>query len=328
MDRNITFEQALEMTRYTGMQLLELLAQANAIREKQFGNKVDSCYLLNAKSRMCPDDCVYCSQSTRYPTSTNIYPLLPKEKIVEAAEAAAKAGANHFCIVCSDRAVESDAEINIICSAVREIKERFPKLICCASLGIIGEKTARAIKQAGISQYNHNLNTEKDFYNQICTTHSYADRLNTVRIIRKVGMELCCGCIWGMGESIEQRLKLAFALKELAPEEVPINLLYPIAGTPLESAPGIHPLEAIKFIAIYRIILPDQSEIRIAGGREINLRDIQSWIFLAGASGLVLGDYLTTKGQTQEKTKQMLADLNLILRPMDETQSWHQKTIN
>lgn len=326
MERNITFDQALEMSTYSGEKLLKLFAQAGAIREKNFGNKVDSCYLLNAKSNLCAEDCSYCSQSTRYSTTAERYPLMPKEKIVEAAQAATKAGANHFCIVCSDRAVETDKEIATICGAVKEIKDRFPKLVCCASLGLIGEKVARAIKEAGIIRYNHNLNTEEEFYKEICTTHTYEDRLKTAQVVRDSGMELCCGVIWGMGESIEQRVKLAFALRDLAPEEVPINLLHPIPGTPLEKAPGIEPMVALKFIAIYRLILPDVSEIRIAGGREKNLRDVQSWIFLAGASGLVLGDYLTTKGQSQEKTKQMLADLQLMLRPMEETQQWHNSS--
>ena len=323
--RNISFDQAMEMTTYSGVKLFNLFNQAGAIREKNFGNKIDSCYLLNAKSNLCGEDCIYCSQSTRYPTAIDTYKLMPKEKIVAAAESAANAGANHFCIVISGRGITDKEEIETICNAAREIKTRFPTLVSCASLGIIDEETACAIKEAGIVRYNHNLNTEEEFHKKVVTTHTYQDRLRTAQIVRKAGLELCCGCIWGMGETVEQRIKLAFDLRDLAPEEVPINFLYPIPGTPLENAPGIQPMEALRFLAIYRLILPDCSEIRVAGGREKNLRDLQSWIFQAGASGLVLGDYLTTKGQSQEKTKQMLADLNLMLRPMEETQQWHNQ---
>src|SRR5437016_7860861 len=187
----------------------------------------------------------------------------------------------------------------------------------CATLGTLTEAQALDLKAAGVRRINHNLETSQEFYPQIVTTHKWQERVDTVRLAQKVGLETCCGCIFGMGETVDDRVSLAFSLKELNPSVVPLNFLHPIPGTPLENAPRLKPLEILKIIAVMRLILPRQ-DLKIAGGREKNLRDLQSWIFYVGGTSALIGNYLATPGRPNREDLQMIEDLEL---------SWHEDRV-
>jgi biotin synthase len=288
--------------------ILALVALACEVRERHKGDKVDFCSLINAKSGQCPEDCKFCAQSSRYNSSAPSYTLLEPSTILQAAREAEQNGAGHFCLVTSGKRI-SEAEFASILETLQEIKKTTGLRLDC-SLGHLPKEYFIELHRIGVSRYNHNLEAAKSFFPAICSTHTYQDRWDTVRAIQEAGLETCCGGIIGMGETWEPRLELAFALKELGVECATINILNPRPGTPLAHIAPLPPWEIIKTIAIFRLILPN-GIIKLAGGRERNLRDLQSLGILAGANGLIIGGYLTTSGRSIAEDVQMIKDLDL-----------------
>lgn len=288
--------------------LEDLLYAAYRIRKCFRGEEIDFCSIINAKSGRCSEDCKFCAQSAHHHTSVNEHPLIDDDKILEGAVAAKEAGACRYGIVTSGRGIR-EAESERICAALKQIAKQVG-INRCASLGSLTPDMIRQLKEAGLTRYHHNLETSENFFPQVCSTHSYQERLDTVRLVKQAGLELCCGGIFGLGEDMDDRLDLAFTLRELGVDSVPLNFLVPISGTPLEAQPPLTPREILKIIALYRFILPDK-DIKVCGGREANLRDLQSWIYYAGANGSLLGNYLTTTGKPAAEDLQMIKDLNL-----------------
>jgi biotin synthase len=272
---NIDKKNALALSSLKGGKLYELFVSANLIRKKFRGNKVDLCSIVNAKSGACPEDCSFCAQSAHNKSDVKVYPLFDKEKIMNAAVSAKKYGVRRFCIVTSGKK-PSERELNKICSFINKLKEL--GLLPCATLGMLDVKHLKQLKDAGLNRYHHNLETSESFFSEICTTHTYRDKIKTIKAAKSLGISICSGGIFGMGESWEDRIDLAFALKEIGVDSVPINFLAPVNGTPLGSKELLDPMEALKIIAIYRLILPE-SEIRICGGRPATLRDLNSHIW-------------------------------------------------
>jgi biotin synthase len=298
---------ALNLSRLKGSELFDLFAIANRIREKYRGNKVDLCSIINAKSGACPEDCFFCAQSAHSKTNINVYPLLDKEKILEAANYAKKYGAKRFCIVTSGKN-PSDTELEKICASVSEIRDM--GFLPCATLGMLEKGQLAQLKDAGLYRYHHNLETSEAFFSEICTTHTYREKLKTIEAAKSLGLSVCSGGIFGLGETWEDRIDMAFALKEIDVESVPINFFTPVSGTPFGNMEPLSPLDALKIIALYRLILPDR-EIRICGGRLATLRELNPYIFFAGADSFLIGNYLTTQGKRPEEDLQMIKDLEL-----------------
>lgn len=290
----------------TWPEVLELASQATRIREKFSGGEVDLCALVNAKSGQCAEDCGFCAQSGHHNTGVTAYPLMDPDQIVERAEQAKAFGAKRFCIVTATRGL-SDKDLPVLCEAVRRVKEETGLVPEC-SLGFVTDHQLEQLKAAGMTRYNHNLETAESNFPNICTTHTYQDRLNTLRMLRKHGLEICSGGILGLGESRQERVRLAFALAELEVECAPINVLNARPGTPLEDQNPPDPKEVLKTIAVFRFILP-KAKLELGGGREVNLRDFQSMAFLAGANSLIIGGYLTTRGRQPAQDLQLFKDL-------------------
>ncbi len=302
----ITYEEALPLTRISGSEIMDLAVMAHQVREVYCGKKVDLCSLCNAKSGRCSEDCAFCAQSAHYRSPSPTYPLKEVTEMVAQAKEAEKRGAKRFCIITSGRDI-ADFEFDSILRALEKIeRETSLKLDC--SLGFLTLRQAKFLKEVGVSRYNHNLETAKSHFAKICTTHSFDERFNCARMIKEVGLNLCCGGIIGMGETPEQRLELAFLLRELKVDCIPINILNPRPETPLEQTPLVPPSEIIKTISIFRLINPGVI-IKLAGGRELNLRDFQALGLLAGANGLIMGGYLTTAGRDSQLDLQMVEDM-------------------
>jgi biotin synthase len=265
---------------------------------------------VNAKAGACSENCSFCAQSAAYQTDSPRYGFVDPEPVLEAAEEARRNSVTAVGLVAAWRGLQEGPMLDEVCDRIREVAQS-GKTRADASLGIIkSENVARRLKEAGLECYGHNLESSRRFFPQHCTTHTYDDRLETIRHLKSAGIKICSGGIIGMGETREDRCELAFALKELGANVVPINILNPIKGTPFEHNPPLPPLEILKTIACFRFILSRQ-EIMIAGGRTMNLRDMQSMVFAAGASALMVGNYLTTLNQPVEKDLQMLKDLGL-----------------
>ena len=309
MSAGISFQEALQLTKlHEKNEILELVDRANEVRKKYRANTVDLCSIVNAKSGRCEEDCIYCAQSAMYTTHTDVYEMKSVEAIVDHAKAAEEAGAHRFCIVTKGRSLPP-ADFEIALHATERIAQE-TSLKRCASMGLLNEERAQALKEAGLCRYNHNLETAKSYYPYICTTHTYEDRVQTITSLRRAGIETCVGGILNMGESEEQKIELAFELKEIEPDSVPINFLNPRAGTPLYGRALLAPLDAVKYIAIYRLVMP-QTIIRIAGGRVENLGDLQMLGVKAGADGLLIGNYLTTIGVDPSEDLTMLRKMGL-----------------
>ncbi len=281
------------------------------MREARFGRRVSLCVIINAKSGQCSEDCAFCSQSVRAHTGISTYPLLPRDKLVEAAQAAADAGAARFSLVTSGRGIASVKEKEGILKAVAAIREAADIKIC-ASLGIVDRAFLAELRDAGVQRFHHNLETAGSFFPEICTTHTFAERLATVEAAKAAGLSVCVGGILGLGESVAQRWELAQAIRELDPEAIPLNFLHPLPGTRLAQRPRLAPLEALKIIAAFRLSFPDKTII-ICGGRQPTLRSLAPLMFAAGANALMTGDYLTTKGRLPEDDRLMLEDVGLEL---------------
>lgn len=308
-DQSLTFEEAIFLANLDDSYIFDLIASANRLREKFKGKKISLCAILNAKSGNCSEDCIFCSQSVHHNTTIAEYPLLKSDIIVKKAEEALSLKAQKFGIVTSGKSINNKQELDEICKAIRKIKEE-GKIHRCASLGVLGTKELLQLKEAGLEEYHHNLETARSYFPNVCTTRDYEDDIETIRNAKSVGLKTCCGGIFGLGETPEHRIELAFTLKELDVNSVPLNFLYPVKGTRAAEFPPLKPFEILKTIALYRFMLPTKN-IKIAGGREHNLRDLQSLIFAAGANSTMVGNYLTTNGRNFNDDLQMIKDMGL-----------------
>ncbi len=288
--------------------VMALADSANTITRKFNGDVVDVEALINAKSGKCPEDCSFCAQSTFYDTGINKFPLLPKETIVEQAEMAKAGGATNFCLVCAYRS-PPEKDFEQICETITAIKEQVGTEVN-VSLGFMTLERARRLKELGVKRYNHNLEAAESYFSKICTTHDFADRVNTAKIVKEAGLELCCGGIIGMGETPRQRLELAFSIASLEPDEVPMNILIGREGTPFAGYNLIEPIDAIKAIAVWRFIMP-KTILKIAGGREVHLKDKDRLALKAGANGIITGGYLTTGGNAPNRDIMMIKEIGL-----------------
>ncbi|MBI3836522.1 MAG: biotin synthase BioB [Planctomycetia bacterium] len=301
----LTSEEALAVLHSPDEQLLDLLSAAYRVRRQYFGNRVQLYFLMNAKSGLCPEDCGYCSQSKVSEAEIPRYNLLNADKLLDGARMAAQRQAKTYCIVISARG-PSNREMDAITTIVPRIKSQY-NLKICACLGLLTPEQAERLKACGVDRVNHNLNTSEGFYQEICSTHTYQDRVATLKAVREAGMELCSGGIVGMGEEDADVVRMAFALRDLQVESIPVNFLNPIEGTPLAGMRRLNPRYCLKVLAMFRFANPDR-EIRIAGGRELHLGSLQS-LGLYPANSIFVGDYLTTKGQAPEADYKMIEEL-------------------
>lgn len=291
-------------------EIFELMAWANRVRIKFKGNKIHLCSIVNAKAGACSENCSFCSQSSHYQTGSPKYGFIDPEPVANAAEEANRNGVTAVGLVAAWRGLKDGPVLDEVCERIEEMKAG-GKTRPDASLGLIeSQRVADRLKQAGLECYNHNLETSRRYFPSTCTTHTYEDRLKTLDHLKRAGIKICSGGIIGMGETRADRCDLAFELKAVGAHIIPINILNPIAGTPFARKPRLSVMEILKTIACFRLIMPRQ-EIMIAGGRGVNLRDAQSLVFMAGASALLVGNYLTTLNQTVERDLQMLKDLGL-----------------
>ena len=288
---------------------LDLIMCAGKIRRKFKQNKIVTCSITNAKSGFCSEDCAFCAQSAHHDTGVETHPLLSEERLVGDALQLYANGATEFSLVTSGFML-TDEEMARIGRAAGAIKEK-TGLMLCSSLGVLTAERARQLKENGVTAYHHNLETARSFFDQICTTHDYDDDVATVQVAKAAGLKACSGGILGLGETWEQRVELAVTLRDLDVDSIPINFLNPIPGTRMGSRPLLSPLEALKCIALFRFLNP-RKDITVCGGREVTLRDQQSWIFLAGANGLLIGNYLTTQGRDCRVDMEMISDQGLV----------------
>jgi biotin synthase len=296
---------AMRILRADDDQLLAILDAAYRVRREYFGKTVQLYYLKNAKSGLCPEDCNYCSQSKISEAPIEKYAMLNAERLLDGARKAAESKARTYCIVASGRG-PSDREVDHVANVVRQIKDQYGLHICCC-LGLLKPEQALKLKAAGVDRVNHNLNTSERYHEEICTTHTFKDRLETLDICRSAGLELCAGMIVGMGEVHEDVVDVAIKLSELNVESIPINFLNSIEGTPLQAVRELDPRFCLKVLAMFRLTNP-KAELRIAGGREVNLRSMQT-MGLYPANSMFVSDYLTTPGQKAEEDFRMISDL-------------------
>jgi len=301
----LTEEEGLAILRSGDEELLDVLAAAYRVRYRWHGNRVLLSFLVNAKSGRCAEDCAYCSQSGTATSDIPKYAMLDTEELYAGAEQAALRQAGTYCIVIARRS-PTEAELDCIAEVVPRIKAAFP-LEICTSLGLLSAEQAARLKACGVDRVNHNLNTSRRFYPQICTTHTYDDRLETLRAVRAAGLEICSGGIVGMGEEDRDVVELALQLGALEVESLPINFLIPINGTGLASQPKVSPRQCLRVLALFRLANP-KSELRMGAGRELRLGSLQP-LGLYAANSLFVGDYLTTKGQPPQEDYQMIEDL-------------------
>ncbi|MEW5733269.1 MAG: biotin synthase BioB [Thermodesulfobacteriota bacterium] len=287
-----------------------LLAGADLIRARFFGRGVHLCTIINGKSGRCSEDCGFCSQSAHARTGVEVYPLMEPENLARGAGFARQAGAHRYSVVTSGRRL-SRAEVKQAADGFSRMDGR--GLHFCASLGILDDADMEVLRSAGVTRYHHNLESARSFFPNVCTTHTYDERVETIRAARRAGLSLCVGGLFGMGETDEQVLELALALKELDVDAVPVNFLVAIPGTRMEGRPAIRPLRGLKIIALLRFVLP-QKEIIICGGRVTGLGSLHPLVFWAGASGIMTGNYLTTQGRGPEEDLAMIEELGFSRR--------------
>jgi biotin synthase len=285
-----------------------LAALAHEVRLAHSGPTVEIEGILSAKTGGCPEDCSFCSQSSRYETPVKATPFLDTDEVLLAAEETARLGASEFCIVLAMRGPDERTMARIL-ELVPLVRER-TGLQVAVSAGILTEDQATRLAAGGVHRYNHNLETARSFFSHIATTHSWDERFETCRLVRAAGMQLCCGALLGMGETVEQRLELLSQLREVDPAEVPVNFLNPRPGTPLGDRPLVGALEALRWIALFRLALPGVI-LRYAGGREVTLRDLQALGMTSGINALIVGNYLTTLGRSPDEDLAMLEDLRM-----------------
>ena len=284
---------------------LPILHAAFQVRRRHFGRKVQIHLLVNAKSGLCPEDCAYCSQSSVSSAQIDKYQLIDEAALLEGARRAVDARSRRYCVVISGRG-PNEEEIEHIGSAVRRIKSTYDISVCC-SLGILDGETARRLREAGVDRLNHNLNTSERFYPEICTTHTYQDRISTLGAARGAGLELCSGVIFGQGETNEDVYEMCRAMRDLQPESIPVNFLHAIPGTPLENVPKLGAARCLRLLCLMRFFNP-RSEIRVAGGREAQLGSLQP-LALYPANSIFVAGYLTTPGQPPDEAHRMIQEM-------------------
>ena len=293
--------------------LLEQLAAAYQVRHHYWSNRVRLHFLLNAQSGLCPEDCNYCSQSKISTAEIEKYPLIAQARIVQAADRAADLKAGTFCMAISGRSPSESVFSNVL-DAFKAVKEKHDLKIC-ACLGLLDESQTQRLAEVGVDRVNHNLNTSENHHENICSTHTFRDRVATIKNVQKAGITTCSGGILGMNETDEDIIDLAYSLRELDVTSVPVNFLIPIAGTPLKDINQLNPRRCLRILNLFRFILPKQ-EIRIAGGREVHLRSLQV-MGLYPANSIFVGDYLTTTGQSEDADLAMIRDGGFVLENPD-----------
>lgn len=302
----INKEEALAILESSDDDILQLMDAAFKIRKYYYGKKVKLNMIISTKTGYCPENCGYCSQSIDSKAPIQKYTMMTKEEILQGARRAHDLNSGTYCIVASGRG-PTNRELDIVTSAVKEIKDQYKDMRVCACLGILREGQAEKLKEAGVDRYNHNLNTSKEHHSNITTSHTYDDRVSTVGKVKNAGISPCSGVIVGMKETLEDVYEMGRALKELNADSIPVNFLHAIDGTALEGTNELNPLYCLKVLALFRFMNPTK-EIRISGGREVNLRTLQP-LGLFAANSIFIGDYLTTDGQERNSDYQMLKDL-------------------
>jgi biotin synthase len=292
----------------SGIDLYELMHHANRIRQRYKGDTIKGCSIISARTGACPEDCAFCSQSARHKTHVQAHNFLPPEQVAEAARQARATGSYALGVVTSGLGPE-DRELPTFIAYL----DAMPGVEKHLDVGLMTDEQIRVLKEHGMACCGHNLETSRRFFPKICTTHTYDQRVETLKALKRQGVRICSGGIFGMGETWEDRVDLALDLRDLGAQNVPMNFLHRIPGTRLERQEPMTPTEILRTIALYRFILFDR-DIGVYGGREVNLRDLQSFIFLAGANALLLGNYLTTSGRSAETDRQMIRDLGLRLQ--------------
>jgi len=318
----ISGEEARRLIHHTsGPELEALLDRAEAVRRAVHGDDVALCGITNAKSGRCPENCGFCSQSAHFPEAeAPVYSLIGPDEIVSQARAAERAGAREFSIVCSGTRVSKESELRTLEEAVGKLRAE-TAVEPCASLGLVGEKELSRLKAAGLMHYHHNLETSRSHFDNVCTTHTYDEQLETIRAAKKLGLEMCSGGILGMGETPEQRVELAETLRELDVDCVPVNFLNPRPGTPMAGLKAITAEECLAALAVFRLMMP-AAHIFAMGGREVNLGDKQHLVFRAGADGTMVGNYLTSAGRAPDQTVAMAEGAGMHLRPPRTGKAW------
>jgi biotin synthase len=316
---SLTESDALAILQAPDEDLLDLMAAAYRIRRRWFGNTVQLYFLMNAKSGLCPEDCSYCSQSKVSEADIPRYNILTREKLMDGARMAAERGSKTYCLVISARG-PNEREMKAVETIVPEIKKQYD-LEVCACLGLLTPEQAQRLKACGVDKVNHNLNTSREHYSEICTTHTYQDRVDTLKAVRSAGLQLCSGGIIGMGEKDADVVRMAFELRDLSVESIPLNFLNAIEGTPLAKSDKLTPRYCLKALAMFRFVNP-QSELRIAGGRELHLGSLQA-LGLYAANSLFVGDYLTTKGQAPEADYRMIEEMGFVVTRHEEVPAGH-----
>ncbi|MCP3740203.1 biotin synthase BioB [Rossellomorea sp. BNER] len=311
----LTDEQALSVLDCPDEDILKLLHSAYQVRRHYYGNKVKLNMIINTKSGLCPENCGYCSQSIVSTAPIEKYRMLDKDTIVSGAKNAHDLNVGTYCIVASGRG-PSNRELEQVVSAVKEIKDQYNMKVC-ACLGLLKEDQAVKLKEAGVDRYNHNINTSEEHHESITTSHTYKDRVNTVELIKEQGISPCSGVIIGMKETKQDVVNMARSLKVLDADSIPVNFLHAIDGTPLQGVNELDPRYCLKVLCLMRFINPSK-EIRISGGREVNLRSLQPFGLYA-ANSIFVGDYLTTAGQETNSDHQMLEDLGFEVDYVKET---------
>ncbi len=319
MTEGISIDEALRWIRCDDQEVTELLALANRRRWETHGNRMHLCAIVNAKSGGCSQDCAFCAQSSHHRATIERYPMLSADELIEAGRLAVEHGATRFSLVTSGRAVTRPRERAIVLEAISRIRDELG-VSPCASLGHVSPDFLGEMRQAGLERYHHNLETAESHWGEVCTTRRYSDHFETLSAAREAGLELCSGGIFGLGEDPAQRVELLAKIRELGAASVPLNFLHPIAGTPLAGAPPIPPLQCLRAVAVARLMMPER-EIRICGGREHSLRDLQSWVLAAGADGMMIGHYLTTRGREMSDDLRMIEDAGLSVEPAEVARS-------
>ena len=310
----LTRSESLAVLQAPDIEILDQLAAAYRVRRHYWGNRVRLHFLLNAQSGLCPEDCHYCSQSKISSAEIEQYPLMATEKIVAAADRAHQMQAGTFCMAISGRS-PSPKVLEGVLEAVRTVKRQYPMRVC-TTLGLLNEDQAQQLKAAGVDRINHNLNTAEAHHDDICTTHTFQDRLSTVQAVKSAGLTTCSGGIFGMGESDDDIVDLAMSLRELNVTSVPLNFLISIPGTPFADRTELTPQRCLRILCLFRWLLPAQ-EIRIAGGREVHLRSLQP-LGLYAANSIFVGDYLTTPGQSAQQDFDMIRDAGFVIEEAKE----------
>lgn len=310
IDKEISFCEAIELTKLKGTKLMELFAVANEVREKYCGNELDACTITNAKSGLCSENCKFCAQSAHYNTGIETYDLKDKNKLMDEYDKSEEAGSSKFGVVTSGRGIKKGTkDFEDIKEFIKEATEKDKNVKLCVSIGLLNREELLELKEAGLTRIHSNLQTSVSAYKTlVADTHNIEDRIETIRLSKEIGLDVCSGGIIGLGETWQDRIEMAFTLKDLKVDTIPLNILTPIKGTPMENKETLAMDEILKTIAIYRLIHKDKG-IKIAAGREGRLKDFMGLAFMSGANGMLVGGYLTTRGRSNEEDKKFVEDI-------------------